>query len=61
MRNSPGDTLEAILKRADAMLYSAKAQGRSRTLDAQGLRLQAAQLARSLTGSFQPGRTKWQV
>ena len=42
MRNSPGDTLEAILERADAMLYSAKAQGRSRTLDAQGLRLQAA-------------------
>ena len=42
MRNSPDDTLEAMLKRADAMLYSAKAQGRSRTLDAQGLRLLAA-------------------
>ena len=36
MRNSPDDTLAAMLKRADATLYSAKAQGRSRTLDAQG-------------------------
>jgi diguanylate cyclase (GGDEF)-like protein len=42
MRHSQGDTLEAMLKRADATLYSAKAQGRSRTLDEQGLRLQAA-------------------
>jgi diguanylate cyclase (GGDEF)-like protein len=40
MRTSSHDTLEAMLKRADATLYSAKAQGRSRTLDAQGLRLQ---------------------
>ena len=42
VRNSPGDALEAMLKRADDKLYSAKAQGRSRTLDAQGSRLQAA-------------------
>lgn len=42
MRNSPDDTLVAMLKRADETLYSAKAQGRSRTLDAKGLRLQAA-------------------
>jgi len=42
MRNSRNDTLEAMLKRADATLYGAKAQGRSRTLDAEGLRLQAA-------------------
>ena len=42
VRSSPGDALEAMLKRADDKLYSAKAQGRSRTLDAQGSRLQAA-------------------
>jgi diguanylate cyclase (GGDEF)-like protein len=42
MRESPGDTLEAMLKRADEALYGAKAQGRSRTLDAEGLRLQFA-------------------
>jgi diguanylate cyclase (GGDEF)-like protein len=42
MRNSPDDTLAALLKRADAKLYRAKAQGRSRTLDAEGLRLQVA-------------------
>ena len=42
MRTSPEDTLAAMLKRADATLYSAKAQGRSRTLDAQGLRLRSA-------------------
>jgi len=42
MRISSKDTLEAMLKRADATLYNAKAQGRSRTLDAQGLRLRAA-------------------
>jgi PleD family two-component response regulator len=28
-----------MLRRADATLYAAKAQGRSRTLDSQGLRL----------------------
>jgi diguanylate cyclase (GGDEF)-like protein len=38
-RNSPEDTLEAMLKRADAMLYSAKSQGRARTVDAHGLQL----------------------
>ena len=42
MRNSSDDTLAAMLKRADETLYSAKAQGRSRTLDAKGPRLQAA-------------------
>ncbi len=42
MRDAPADTLGAMLKRADATLYGAKAQGRSRTLDANGLRLQAA-------------------
>jgi diguanylate cyclase (GGDEF)-like protein len=42
MRESPGDTLAAMLKRADAALYGAKAQGRSRTLDAEPLRLQVA-------------------
>ncbi|MFJ2990150.1 GGDEF domain-containing protein [Collimonas sp. NPDC087041] len=36
IRTSADDTLEAMLRRADVMLYSAKAQGRSRTLDAQG-------------------------
>ena len=42
VRISSADTLEAMLKRADATLYCAKAQGRSRTLDAQGLRLLVA-------------------
>ena len=42
VRISSQDTLQAMLKRADATLYCAKAQGRSRTLDAQGLRLCAA-------------------
>jgi diguanylate cyclase (GGDEF)-like protein len=41
-RSSADDTLEAMLKRADAMLYSAKSQGRSRTIDAHGLQLRAA-------------------
>jgi diguanylate cyclase (GGDEF)-like protein len=41
MRHSPDDTLEAMLRRADSMLYHAKAQGRGHTLDARGLRLQA--------------------
>jgi diguanylate cyclase (GGDEF)-like protein len=39
MRTSSHDSLDAMLRRADAMLYAAKAQGRSRTLDSQGLRL----------------------
>ncbi|MEO7338959.1 MAG: GGDEF domain-containing protein [Caldimonas sp.] len=42
MRTSPDDTLGAMLKRADATLYSAKGQGRARTLDAEGTRLQSA-------------------
>jgi diguanylate cyclase (GGDEF)-like protein len=40
MRLTADDTLEAMLRRADAMLYQAKGQGRSRTLDERGLRLQ---------------------
>lgn len=40
MRNSPDDTLEAMLQRADAKLYSAKALGRARTFDAQGVHLE---------------------
>lgn len=39
VRMSGNDTLQAMLQRADATLYRAKAQGRSRTLDAQGVRL----------------------
>ena len=42
VRSSTEDTLEAMLRRADATLYSAKAQGRSRTLEAGEARLQAA-------------------
>jgi len=42
VRKSTEDSLEAMLRRADARLYSAKAQGRSRTLEAGELRLQAA-------------------
>ena len=42
MRVSPDDTLAAMVRRADATLYSAKEQGRARTLDAQGLRLRSA-------------------
>lgn len=42
MRASQDDTLEAMLSRADSTLYRAKAQGRARTLDAQGLRLVSA-------------------
>jgi diguanylate cyclase (GGDEF)-like protein len=41
MRSTPLDTVDALLKRADATLYRAKAQGRARTLDARGLTLQA--------------------
>lgn len=39
---SADDTLEAMLRRADATLYSAKALGRSCTLDAEGLQLEIA-------------------
>ncbi len=42
MRSVPLDTVDALLKRADATLYRAKAQGRARTLDARGLMLQPA-------------------
>jgi diguanylate cyclase (GGDEF)-like protein len=42
MRSSAEDALEAIVKRADEAMYGAKAQGRARTLDANGQRLQAA-------------------
>ncbi|MEO5881262.1 MAG: GGDEF domain-containing protein [Caldimonas sp.] len=42
VRSSAEDSLEAMLRRADATLYSAKAQGRSRTLEAGDVRLQAA-------------------
>jgi len=42
VRKSAEDSLEAMLRRADATLYSAKAQGRSRTLEAGDVRLQAA-------------------
>ncbi|MEP7101747.1 MAG: GGDEF domain-containing protein, partial [Burkholderiales bacterium] len=41
MRTAPDDTLEAMLRRADTTLYRAKAEGRARTLDEMGLRLQA--------------------
>lgn len=40
LRVSAEDTLEAMLRRADAALYGAKALGRSRTLDAQQLQLE---------------------
>jgi diguanylate cyclase (GGDEF)-like protein len=42
VRASADDSLEAMLRRADATLYSAKAQGRSRTLGAGEERLQVA-------------------
>ena len=42
MRQGPGDTLAAMLKRADTTLYAAKDQGRSRTLDAGRATLQPA-------------------
>jgi diguanylate cyclase (GGDEF)-like protein len=42
VRASADDSLEAMLRRADATLYSAKAQGRSRTLGAGEGRLQVA-------------------
>ena len=37
VRESPGDTLSAMLKRADNNLYGAKYQGRARTLDSDGV------------------------
>jgi len=40
MRVSPHDSLAAMLRRADAGLYAAKAQGRDRTMDERGVRLQ---------------------
>jgi len=42
VRSSADDSLAALLTRADTKLYRAKAQGRSRTLDASDSRLQAA-------------------
>lgn len=42
MRTVPDDTLQAMLRRADATLYRAKVQGRARTLDENGMRLQFA-------------------
>ena len=42
MRLAPSDTLEAILRRADATLYRAKAKGRDRTLADAGPHVQAA-------------------
>lgn len=42
LREGAGDSLAAMLRRADGLLYAAKAQGRARTLDAEGLQLQAA-------------------
>ncbi|MEP7300001.1 MAG: GGDEF domain-containing protein [Caldimonas sp.] len=39
LRDSADDTLPMLLERADARLYSAKAQGRSRTLGGLGARL----------------------
>jgi len=42
MRSMPADTLEAMLQRADAALYRAKAAGRARTLDEVGPSLQIA-------------------
>ncbi|MCE9658910.1 MAG: GGDEF domain-containing protein [Burkholderiales bacterium] len=42
VRNAAADSLEAMLRRADTTLYSAKAQGRSRTLESVDSRLQAA-------------------
>jgi diguanylate cyclase len=42
LRRGPADTLEAMLRRADATLYRAKGEGRERTLDEPVLQLQAA-------------------
>ena len=39
MRKTPTDTLAALLSKADAMLYNAKAQGRARTLHSQQMGL----------------------
>ena len=41
-RHDANDTLEAMLRRADAALYGAKAQGRARTIDARNQGLQVA-------------------
>lgn len=41
-RRSLDETLDSLLRRADATLYRAKAQGRDRTLDTQGLRVKTA-------------------
>lgn len=40
IREADDDTLEAMLRRADTTLYRAKALGRSRTVDAQGVHLE---------------------
>jgi len=45
MRTSVDDTLEAMLRRADAALYSAKALGRARTFVAQELQLELPEAA----------------
>ncbi|WP_244545005.1 GGDEF domain-containing protein [Collimonas sp. OK607] len=45
IRRSDDDTLEAMLRRADVALYSAKVEGRSRTFDAQDLQLLHAETA----------------
>ena len=42
MRTTPTDTLNALLSKADAMLYNAKAQGRARTLDLPGMGLHSS-------------------
>lgn len=45
MRGGADDTLEAMLRRADATLYGAKALGRARTLNADGLQLALAMVS----------------
>ncbi|MDB5820401.1 MAG: hypothetical protein JWQ11_4041, partial [Rhizobacter sp.] len=51
MRLAEDDTLEAMLSRADATLYQAKAQGRARTLDERGVMLGSTVLGSTLTGT----------